>query len=55
MQIAESQCHFLHLLIKTSNVKKILEIMCEYAGDTLVQNATNDKLIEVPIAYHYLK
>ena len=28
-------------------VKKILEIMCEYAGDTLVQNATNDKLIEV--------
>ena len=28
-------------------VKKILEIMCEYAGDTLVQNASNDKLIEV--------
>ena len=26
MQISESQCHFLHLLIKTSNVKKILEI-----------------------------
>ena len=26
MQISESQCHFLRLLIKTSNVKKILEI-----------------------------
>tara|TARA_B100001741_G_scaffold297911_1_gene283011 strand:+ start:372 stop:1028 length:657 start_codon:yes stop_codon:yes gene_type:complete len=26
MQISENQCHFLHLLIKTSNVKKILEI-----------------------------
>ena len=26
MQIAVSQCHFLHLIIKTSKVKKILEI-----------------------------
>ena len=26
MQISQSQCHFLHLLIKISNVKKILEI-----------------------------
>ena len=26
MQISESQCHFLHLLIKTCNIKKILEI-----------------------------
>ena len=26
MQIATSQCHFLHLLIKTSNVKRVLEI-----------------------------
>ncbi len=26
MQISKSQCHFLHLLIKTSNAKKILEI-----------------------------
>ena len=26
MQIAVSQCHFLHLIIKTSNIKKILEI-----------------------------
>ncbi len=24
MQISQSQCHFLHLLIKISNVKKIL-------------------------------
>ena len=28
-------------------VKKILEIMSDYAGDTLVQNASKDKLIEV--------
>ena len=26
MQISETQCHFLHLLIKASNAKKILEI-----------------------------
>ena len=26
MQISISQCHFLHLIIKTSNIKKILEI-----------------------------
>ena len=26
MQISVSQCHFLHLIIKTSNIKKILEI-----------------------------
>ena len=26
MQIAVSQCHFLHLIIKTSKIKKILEI-----------------------------
>ena len=26
MQIAVSQCHFLHLIIKISNIKKILEI-----------------------------
>ena len=26
MQIAISQCHFLHLIIKTSNIKKVLEI-----------------------------
>ena len=26
MQISKNQCHFLHLLIKTSNAKKILEI-----------------------------
>ena len=26
MQIAISQCHFLHLIIKTSKIKKILEI-----------------------------
>jgi predicted O-methyltransferase YrrM len=26
MQIATSQCHFLHLIIKTSNIKKVLEI-----------------------------
>ena len=25
-QISISQCHFLHLIIKTSNIKKILEI-----------------------------
>ena len=28
-------------------VKKILEIMCNYAGETLIQNASKDKLIEV--------
>ena len=26
MQVAISQCHFLHLIIKTSNIKKVLEI-----------------------------
>ena len=26
MQIAESQCHFLHLIIKISNIKNVLEI-----------------------------
>jgi len=26
MQVATSQCHFLHLIIKTSNVKNVLEI-----------------------------
>ena len=26
MQIAQSQCHFLHLIIKTSNIKNVLEI-----------------------------
>jgi len=26
MQIATSQCHFLHLIIKTSNIKNVLEI-----------------------------
>jgi caffeoyl-CoA O-methyltransferase len=26
MQVAKSQCHFLHLIIKTSNIKNILEI-----------------------------
>ena len=26
MQIAISQCHFLHLIIKTSNIKNVLEI-----------------------------
>tara|TARA_Y100000389_G_scaffold157982_1_gene159266 strand:- start:263 stop:913 length:651 start_codon:yes stop_codon:yes gene_type:complete len=26
MQVATSQCHFLHLIIKVSNVKKVLEI-----------------------------
>ena len=26
MQISISQCHFLHLIIKISNIKKILEI-----------------------------
>ena len=26
MQVATSQCHFLHLIIKTSNIKKVLEI-----------------------------
>ena len=26
MQIATSQCHFLHLMIKTSNIKDVLEI-----------------------------
>ena len=26
MQISISQCHFLHLIIKTSNIKKVLEI-----------------------------
>ena len=26
MQISISQCHFLHLLIKTSKIKKVLEI-----------------------------
>ena len=26
MQIAPSQCHFLHLIIKTSNIKNVLEI-----------------------------
>ena len=26
MQIAKSQCHFLHLIIKTSNIKNALEI-----------------------------
>ncbi|MDA9646246.1 class I SAM-dependent methyltransferase [Candidatus Pelagibacter sp.] len=26
MQIATSQCHFFHLIIKTSNIKKVLEI-----------------------------
>ena len=26
MQISVSQCHFLHLIIKISNIKKILEI-----------------------------
>ena len=26
MQISVSQCHFLHLIIKTSKIKKILEI-----------------------------
>ena len=28
-------------------MKKILEIMSNYAGDTLIQNASKDKLIEV--------
>ena len=26
MQVATSQCHFLHLIIKTSNIKNVLEI-----------------------------
>ena len=26
MQIATSQCHFLHLIIKTSNIKKYLRL-----------------------------
>ena len=26
MQVARSQCHFLHLIIKTSNIKNVLEI-----------------------------
>ena len=26
MQVATSQCHFLHLIIKTSNIKRVLEI-----------------------------
>ncbi len=26
MQVATSQCHFLHLIIKTSNIRKVLEI-----------------------------
>ena len=26
MQVAKSQCHFLHLIIKTSNIKNALEI-----------------------------
>ena len=26
MQISVSQCHFLYLIVKTSNIKKILEI-----------------------------
>jgi len=26
MQVATSQCHFLHLIVKTSNIKKVLEI-----------------------------
>ena len=26
MQVATSQCHFLHLIIKTSNIKSVLEI-----------------------------
>ena len=26
MQVATSQCHFLHLIIKTSNIKTVLEI-----------------------------
>ena len=26
MQVATSQCHFLHLIIKTSNIKKVLEV-----------------------------
>ena len=26
MQVATSQCHFLHLIIKISNIKNVLEI-----------------------------
>ena len=33
--------------LSAHTVKEILEIMCGYAGDTLVQNAKKDKLIEV--------
>ena len=31
MQVATSQCHFLHLIIKTSNIKNVLEI-CTFTG-----------------------
>ena len=27
MQVATSQCHFLHLIIKTSNIKNVLEML----------------------------
>ena len=48
MQIAVSQCHFLHLIIKTSKIKKILEIGTFTGLSTLTMSLAlpdNGKLI----------